>query len=114
MTKVFIDVGNVERKIKAFSTAGQAALDQQVLKDSNKYAPMDTGELIGSSLRLSQFGRGKLIWHTPYARRLYYNPQYNFSKDKNPLAGGLWFRRAKARHLSQWKEQMEKLKKRMI
>lgn len=27
---------------------------------------------------------------TPYARRLYWNPQLNFRKDKNPNAQGLW------------------------
>lgn len=34
-----------------------------------------------------------LIVHTnlPYPRRLYYHPEYNFRKDKNSNAGGLWF-----------------------
>lgn len=27
----------------------------------------------------------------PYPRRLYYHPEYNFRKDKNSKAGGLWF-----------------------
>ncbi len=27
----------------------------------------------------------------PYARRLYYHPEYHFSKEENPNAGGLWF-----------------------
>lgn len=26
-----------------------------------------------------------------YLRRLYFHPEYNFRKDKNPDAGGLWF-----------------------
>ena len=28
----------------------------------------------------------------PYARRLYYHPEYNFQKVNNANAGGLWFR----------------------
>ena len=28
---------------------------------------------------------------TPYARRLYFHPEYNFNQDKNAHAGGLWF-----------------------
>lgn len=36
-------------------------------------------------------GRISIVHDTPYARRLYYNPQYKFSKVKNKLAGGLWW-----------------------
>ncbi|MGH1117209.1 minor capsid protein, partial [Bacillus paranthracis] len=43
-----------------------------------------------------------LVWNTPYARRLYYNPHYNFSKDENPYASGLWFELAKSRFISEW------------
>jgi hypothetical protein len=32
-----------------------------------------------------------IISDTPYARRLYFHPEYNFRKDKNPNAGGMWF-----------------------
>lgn len=31
-----------------------------------------------------------IIFDTPYARRLYWNPQYNFRKDKNINAQGKW------------------------
>ncbi|MBB6446461.1 hypothetical protein HNR53_003120 [Bacillus benzoevorans] len=80
----------------------QFVLDEQVLKDSNNYAPWREHYLIASSIEHSKPGTGSLIWETPYARRLYYNPQYNFSKDHNPLAGGLWFERAKAAHGVDW------------
>lgn len=33
----------------------------------------------------------KIVSDTPYARRLYFHPEYNFSKDGNPHAGGEWF-----------------------
>jgi|SRR5690606_22401678 hypothetical protein len=112
--RVKVDVKGVPEKIRKFREMGQKVLDEQILKDSNKYAPEDTGELIRSSIRSTRFGSGRIIWDTPYARRLYYNPQYNFSKDKNPNAGGLWFRRARARHLNQWKKMLEQLKKKYI
>lgn len=111
---VRIDLGNIEQKIKDFNKEAQFILDQQVLKDSNYYAPMDTSELIRSSLRMSMIGQGLLMWDTPYARRLYYNPQYNFSHEKNPNAGGLWFENAKANHLSDWIKIIDALKKRKI
>lgn len=36
-------------------------------------------------------GQAILTHTTPYARRLYFHPEYNFSKDKNPNAKGRWF-----------------------
>ncbi|EUJ27322.1 minor capsid protein [Listeria cornellensis] len=80
----------------------QFALDNQVLKDSNYFAPEDTKATQDSALIHSKIGEGELAWVTPYVRQIYYNPQYNFSKDKNPNASGLWFEVAKARFLSDW------------
>jgi hypothetical protein len=99
-----IRVDNIEEKAKNAIKAGQFALDNEVIKDSNFYCPEDTGILQGSALLSSHIGKGKIVWNTPYARRLYYNPQYNFSKDKNPNAGGLWFETAKAAHKREWLE----------
>lgn len=96
------DTGLIERKVLEATKKAQFALDEQVLKDSNYYAPEDTGELIRSGVRFSQPGEGHVEWNTPYARRLYYNPQYNFSHDTNPNAQGLWFEAAKAAHLDDW------------
>lgn len=31
-----------------------------------------------------------IIFDTPYARRLYWHPEYNFRRDKNANAGGKW------------------------
>lgn len=101
-TKVRIQMNDLQASVDKRAQKGQAILDEQVLKDSNNYAPLDTSELINSSLRMSQVGSGVLIWDTPYARRLYYNPQYNFSTDRNPNAGGLWFEVAKANHIQDW------------
>lgn len=102
--RVKVETDRIKPKVLKAVNHAQEMVDSQVLKDSNRYAPMDTGNLINSSLRSSQIGRGRLVWDTPYARRLYYNPQYNFSKDKNPNAGGLWFERAKSRHKRDWEE----------
>ena len=33
----------------------------------------------------------KIVSDTPYARRLYFHPEYNFYKGHNKNAGGLWF-----------------------
>lgn len=55
--------------------------------------PKQTGELERSGfVDTSRVNNGKasIIFDTPYARRLYWHPEYNFRKDKNVNAGGLW------------------------
>ena len=71
--------------------------------DSNYYAPMDTGDLKRSSILHSDLDNGIIRWVTPYARRLFYNPQYNFSKDSNPFARGLWAEVAKEENSDKYK-----------
>lgn len=93
---------NIVEQMKEKTKKAQIALDNQIVKDSNYFVPEDTGNLQGSALLASPIGEGKIIWNTPYARRLYYNPQYKFSKDKNPHAQGLWFEAAKQSHKSNW------------
>ncbi|TBX83975.1 minor capsid protein [Bacillus cereus] len=102
-----VDTAEMEARAEEAINKAQFELDQQVLKDSNFYIPKDTGELERSSIRFSRPGEGHIEWNTPYARRLYYNPQYNFSKDVNPNAKGLWFEEAKARHVNDWARLVE-------
>jgi len=97
-----LDTPAIEGQVMEATQKAQFALDQQVLKDSNFYIPKDTGEVERSGIRFSRPGEGHIEWNTPYARRIYYNPQYNFSTDVNPNARGLWFEEAKARHVMDW------------
>lgn len=97
-----IDAPAIEGKVMEATEKAQLALDEQVLKDSNFYIPKDTGEVERSGIRFSRPGEGHIEWNTPYARKIYYNPQYNFSTDVNPNARGLWFEEAKARHVMDW------------
>src|SRR5690625_3570279 len=108
MFKVKIDMGDIAKKVEGSVEHSQSILDQQVLKDSNVYIPKDRGYLEQSSLMHTKIGTGEIVWETPYARRLYYNPQYNFSKDRNPNASGLWFEQAKSQRLKSWIEVAKK------
>lgn len=97
-----LDIGKLNSKKTLAKKAAQMQLDQDVLKDSNYFIPVADHNLEGSGVRASKIGKGEVAWDTAYARRLYYNPQYNFSKDKNPNARGLWFEAAKAQYLNNW------------
>jgi hypothetical protein len=106
MIKFDVDVrvneSKLKRKAESAHKAAQMQLDQDVLKDSNYFIPKETGELERSGIRHTKPGTGQVVWKTAYAKRLYYNPQYNFSKDVNPNARGLWFEAAKSLHKKDW------------
>lgn len=57
--------------------------------------PFDTGNLQNEStfVDCSDSSKGKvtLVSNTPYARRLYYHPEFNFQNDENPNAKGNWY-----------------------
>ena len=57
--------------------------------------PFDTGALQNRSTFVKKgkvnYFKVSIVSDTPYARRLYYHPEYNFQKDKNPNAGAKWF-----------------------
>lgn len=57
--------------------------------------PFDTGNLQNESMFVdtseSKNGAVSLVHATPYARKLYYHPEFKFQKDENPSAKGKWF-----------------------
>lgn len=57
--------------------------------------PRDTGLLQGEAFfadySQSKNGKTSLVHNTPYARRLYFHPEYSFQKTENPNAKGKWF-----------------------
>lgn len=60
-------------------TSAVVPKDTSMLEDS---AFVDKSELMNSIARI--------VYDTPYARRLYWHPEYNFRHDKNPNAKGKW------------------------
>lgn len=85
----------------------QKMFDSECLKLCDPLVPMDTGTLKNSAPLASKIGKGELIWQARYAKRMYYNPQYNFQKTHHPQAGGRWGERmiaANLQHLQQFAE----------
>ena len=56
--------------------------------------PFDTGNLQNESTFAdysdSANGTTKIVSTAPYARRLYYHPEYNFNRSEHLSAGGKW------------------------
>ena len=64
------------------------------LRDSQTM-PFNTGNLQNDSTSIDdsqkEKGRVSIVSTTPYARRLYFHPEYNFRRNNNSKAGGKWF-----------------------
>jgi hypothetical protein len=57
---------------------------------SSQVVPFDVGTLERSVYVEAEEILAAVGFNTPYARRLYYHPEYNFRTDKNPNAQGRW------------------------
>ena len=86
-------------KINTIVNAKNKALEEtteNILSDIKTSAVVpkgDTGELERSGfVDLSRLNDGitSINFDTPYARRLYWHPEYNFRQDKNINAQGKW------------------------
>ena len=86
-------------RIKQLTQAAVTALEQtaealhtEVIQA--QVMPFDTGHLEEDATFVdysnSQNGKVTLVSSTPYARRLYYHPEYNFQTKENPNAKGKW------------------------
>lgn len=83
-------------KVKQLEDASYRALRRtaKALLDESKamgVIPKNVGTLEESGY-IEEFTLSvyQIVFSTPYARRLYWHPEYNFRTDKNPNAKGLW------------------------
>lgn len=89
-------------RFNAQTVKAQKWLDNEVLKDSDKYTPFRTGNLRSSGIRGSVIGSGKIEYNAPYAKKTYYALAFRFSKEKHPEASSQWFEKAKAVNKDKW------------
>lgn len=87
-------------RIKQLTQAATVSLVEtaDVLREKVRNAqvvPWDTGLLQGEAFFLdtseARNGKVSLVHSTPYARRLYFHPEYHFKTNENPNAKGKWF-----------------------
>jgi len=111
------DAKSLENDLTAYFGIGgemQKAWDGIVLKGLSKYVPLDQGALIKSGTDNTFLGSGEIIYRAPYARRLYYNPQYMFGQDgggysNTGIRGGLWADRAERDEKEVWAAALEEV-----
>jgi hypothetical protein len=99
MMKVTSQVKLYPHKIRQLTKAQITALEQTAESVHTEVVqaqvmPRDTGALQNEStfVDFSDSAKGKvsLVSSTPYARRLYFHPEYHFRKTENPYAKGKW------------------------
>lgn len=99
MSKVKSTVTIYPHKIKKLTDAQIKALEQTAEElhtevVQTQVMPRDTGHLQDDSTFVdnsqAKSGTVSLVSQTPYARRLYFHPEYNFQTKENPNAQGKW------------------------
>ena len=88
-------------RIKQLTGAAVTALEQTAEAVHTEVVqaqvvPRDTGTLQNEKMFVdtsdSKSGTVRIVHEGPYARRLYYHPEYHFQKMENPNAKGKWFK----------------------
>ncbi len=93
---VELNVRNIQQ-IESYITDGLIEAAETILEDvkHSQTMPFESGVLQNDSTFIdsSKVNRGevRIVSDTPYARRLYFHPEYNFNREHNPNAGGEWF-----------------------
>jgi molybdenum cofactor biosynthesis enzyme MoaA len=95
-SKVKLNMNVIRQFDKATVTALEQTTDALLTEVKNaQVMPFDTGNLQNESTFVdyshSAQGKTTISSSTPYARRLYYHPEFNFQKTNNKNAGGKWF-----------------------
>lgn len=95
-SRVKLNTPKIKQLTRATTTALEktmSALHTEVVKA--QVMPFDTGNMQNDSTyedySKSSKGQVSLITSTPYARRMYYHPEYNFQTKENPNAQGNWY-----------------------
>lgn len=89
--KVNLNRGNINKIVQASIKALPLTMEAMKSEVNNmQVVPKEIGGLEQSVVVGAENGMGFISYNTPYARRMYYNPQYNFRTDKNPKAQGRW------------------------
>lgn len=74
----------------------QKFVDSEVIRYCDSKVPFRTGVLKDSALTASVVGEGLVVYSAPYARKMYFNPQFSFNEA--PERGAYWFERTMAEH----------------
>ena len=95
-SRVKLNIPKIKRLDKATTKSLEMTMEALHTEVVNaQVMPFDTGTMQNDSTYVdyskSSKGKVSLITSTPYARRMYYHPEYNFQTKENPNAQGNWY-----------------------
>jgi len=89
--KVILNYGTVKKIESAALKALPLTMESMKSEINNmQVVPKDTGNLEESIKVGVDNNKAYISYNTPYARKMYYHPEFNFRKDRNPNAQGRW------------------------
>ena len=96
-SKIKLNFGAIQKLDLNSKIALEQTTDALLTEIKNaQVMPFDTGNLQNENTfadyTRSSMGRTQIISNTPYARRLYFHPEFNFSREENIAAGGKWLK----------------------
>ena len=94
-----LDKASITALEKTMSALHTEVIEAQVMPFGDSYEYGGKTHIGGTMQNDSTFpdysnskrGEVKLITNTPYSRRMYYHPEYNFQTKENPNAQGNWY-----------------------
>ncbi len=109
--RIKVDFGNIKSKLSDQNIQrGKVAMANQMLLDMTNFVPMATeGGDLRASGHVIENGNG-IEWNTVYARAQFYgtNGIVTFWHYSTPGTGKRWDEKAKAIHMSDWKDKFVK------
>jgi hypothetical protein len=94
-SKIKLNFGALKQLDKTAQTALEQTTDALLTEVKNaEVMPFETGNLQNENTFAdysnSANGVTSIVSNTPYARRLYFHPEFNFSREEHIAAGGEW------------------------
>lgn len=95
-SKINLNLGTIKQLDRNAVKALEMTTDALLTEVKNaQVMPFDTGNLQNENTFAdysnSDKGVTSIVSTTPYARRLYFHPEYNFSREENIAAGAEWY-----------------------
>lgn len=82
----------------------RALVVHNVRSDTERFVPYLTGHLSDQSVDLSRAEDGIIAWRAPYAARVYYMKNANWTRFRHPEAGPQWMERSAAVNKERWRK----------
>jgi len=95
MMRNFVNLKFSTRRFTRQYSRAQAIIDSEVLRLSEPFTPLRTGQLVKSGSAGTDIGSGEVKWIATYSRAQYYSKRKPGSQT-GPQRGPYWFERMKA------------------